>query len=264
MKKDRKSLKNNCAFIMQFAMDDFKTKYAGSVLGFFWAFIQPIITVVIYWFIFQVGFKNGDVDGYPFILWLVSGLLPWFFVSDSITNAIPCFGEYSYLVKKVLFNINILPMARIVSTFFIQVFLILFTAVLFFLYGYAPAGRWLQLIYYIIVDKTVILWRTCILRHLFVCVFTTQSKLFIILQVIFWITPIVWQIGIFDERVQALLEYNPLFYVVRGYRDSFLGNKMFWQYGIGWNLYYWVIAIIFLAIGIFTFQRLKPHFADVL
>ena len=106
MKKDRKSLKNNCAFIMQFAMDDFKTKYAGSVLGFFWAFIQPIITVVIYWFIFQVGFKNGDVDGYPFILWLVSGLLPWFFVSDSITNAIPCFGEYSYLVKKVNFSVR--------------------------------------------------------------------------------------------------------------------------------------------------------------
>ena len=100
--------------------------------AFFWAFIQPIITVVIYWFIFQVGFKNGDVDGYPFILWLVSGLLPWFFVSDSITNAIPCFGEYSYLVKKVLFNINILPIARIVSTFFIQVFLILFTAIFFF------------------------------------------------------------------------------------------------------------------------------------
>ena len=114
MKKDRKSLKNNCAFIMQFAMDDFKTKYAGSVLGFFWAFIQPIITVVIYWFIFPVGFKNGDVDGYPFILWLVSGLLPWFFVSDSITNAIPCFGEYSYLVKKVNFSVEIIPAIKIV------------------------------------------------------------------------------------------------------------------------------------------------------
>ena len=264
MKKYRKSLKNNCAFIMQFAMDDFKTKYAGSVLGFFWAFIQPIITVVIYWFIFQVGFKNGDVDGYPFILWLVSGLLPWFFVSDSITNAIPCFGEYSYLVKKVLFNINILPIARIVSTFFIQVFLILFTAILFFLYGYAPAGRWLQLVYYIIYMFVICGGITYFSASLYVFFKDTVQIISIILQVVFWITPIVWQIGIFDERVQALLEYNPLFYVVRGYRDSFLGNKMFWQYGIGWNLYYWIIAIIFLIIGIFTFQRLKPHFADVL
>ena len=115
MKKWCEKLKGNLFFVSQFALDDFKTKYAGSVLGFFWAFVQPVITVLIYWFIFQIGFKNGDVDGYPFILWLVSGLLPWFFVSDSITNATSSLVEYSYLVKKVLFNINILPVARVVS-----------------------------------------------------------------------------------------------------------------------------------------------------
>ena len=101
MKKWCEKLKGNLFFVSQFALDDFKTKYAGSVLGFFWAFVQPVITVLIYWFIFQIGFKNGDVDGYPFILWLVSGLLPWFFVSDSITNATSSLVEYSYLVKKV-------------------------------------------------------------------------------------------------------------------------------------------------------------------
>lgn len=118
MKKWCEKLKGNLFFVSQFALDDFKTKYAGSVLGFFWAFVQPVITVLIYWFIFQIGFKNGDVDGYPFILWLVSGLLPWFFVSDSITNATSSLVEYSYLVKKVLFNINILPVARVVSVVF--------------------------------------------------------------------------------------------------------------------------------------------------
>ena len=72
MKKWCEKLKGNLFFVSQFALDDFKTKYAGSVLGFFWAFVQPVITVLIYWFIFQIGFKNGDVDGYPFILWLAS------------------------------------------------------------------------------------------------------------------------------------------------------------------------------------------------
>lgn len=139
MKKWCEKLKGNLFFVSQFALDDFKTKYAGSVLGFFWAFVQPVITVLIYWFIFQIGFKNGDVDGYPFILWLVSGLLPWFFVSDSITNATSSLVEYSYLVKKVLFNINILPVARVVSVFFVQLFLIGFTAILFIVYGQMPS-----------------------------------------------------------------------------------------------------------------------------
>ena len=150
MKKWCEKLKGNLFFVSQFALDDFKTKYAGSVLGFFWAFVQPVITVLIYWFIFQIGFKNGDVDGYPFILWLVSGLLPWFFVSDSITNATSSLVEYSYLVKKVLFNINILPVARVVSVFFVQLFLIGFTAILFIVYGQMPSVYWLQLVYYIV------------------------------------------------------------------------------------------------------------------
>ena len=62
MKKWCEKLKGNLFFVSQFALDDFKTKYAGSVLGFFWAFVQPVITVLIYWFIFQIGFKNGDVQ----------------------------------------------------------------------------------------------------------------------------------------------------------------------------------------------------------
>ena len=56
MREKIKKMELNTAFVCQFAMDDFKTKYAGSILGLIWVFIQPIITVVIYWFIFQVGF----------------------------------------------------------------------------------------------------------------------------------------------------------------------------------------------------------------
>ena len=96
MREKIKKMELNTAFVCQFAMDDFKTKYAGSILGLIWAFIQPIITVVIYWFIFQVGFNNDAVSGYPFILWLVAGLAPWMFISDAIVNATNSLVEYSY------------------------------------------------------------------------------------------------------------------------------------------------------------------------
>ena len=135
MRKKIKKMELNTAFVCQFAMDDFKTKYAGSILGLIWAFIQPIITVVIYWFIFQVGFNNDAVSGYPFILWLVAGLAPWMFISDAIVNATNSLVEYSYLVKKVVFNITILPLAKVVSVFFIQVVLVVFTIILFLAYG---------------------------------------------------------------------------------------------------------------------------------
>ena len=138
------------AFVWQFALDDFKTKYAGSALGIVWAFLQPAITMVLYWFVFQLGFKSQPVDDFPFILWLMAGITPWFFISESIINATTCLVDYSYLVKKVLFNINILPFAKIISVFFVQVALILFVTVCYIIGGYWPDWHYFQLLLYLV------------------------------------------------------------------------------------------------------------------
>lgn len=68
MKQFLKNIPGDIAFVWQFALDDFKTKYAGSVLGVLWAFLQPMVTIVLYWFVFQLGFKSQPVDNFPFIL----------------------------------------------------------------------------------------------------------------------------------------------------------------------------------------------------
>ena len=113
-----KELIKNRMLIFNLAKNDFKTKYAGSYLGIIWAFIQPIITMMLYWFVFEFGLRAGaSSKGAPFILWLMSGLIPWFFFSDGINNATNCMQEYSYLVKKVVFKIDILPVVKIISTF---------------------------------------------------------------------------------------------------------------------------------------------------
>lgn len=82
------------------SVNDFKTKYAGSYLGVIWAFVQPVVTVLIYWFVFEVGFRSGSVHSVPFILWLVAGIVPWFFFAEAWGSATNCLMEYSYLVKK--------------------------------------------------------------------------------------------------------------------------------------------------------------------
>ena len=60
----------NKRLIFNLAKNDFKTKYAGSYLGIFWAFVQPIVTILVYWFVFQVGFRSGTVSEFPFVVWL--------------------------------------------------------------------------------------------------------------------------------------------------------------------------------------------------
>ena len=81
----------NRTLVGNLAKNDFKTRFAGSYLGIVWAFVQPIVTVVVYWFVFSVGLRSGRPCGHPFILRLMAGLVPWFFFSEALnggTNAL--------------------------------------------------------------------------------------------------------------------------------------------------------------------------------
>ena len=95
--------------IARLSVNDFKTKYAGSYFGIVWAFVQPVCTILVFWFVFEIGFRSSSVSDVPFALWLSCGMVPWFFFSDAWNGATNAFMEYNYLVKKVVFKISVLP-----------------------------------------------------------------------------------------------------------------------------------------------------------
>ena len=95
-----RELWNNRKMIWKLSRNDFKTKYAGSYFGILWAFVQPIVTTLIYVIIFQAGVKvQPTAAGYPYALVLISGIIPWFFFSEALQNSTNCFMEYSYLTS---------------------------------------------------------------------------------------------------------------------------------------------------------------------
>lgn len=232
-------------------------------MGVTWAFIQPMMTIIIYWFIFQVGFGSKPVEGYPFILWLISGLIPWFFISECIIGVTTSLAEYSYLVKKVVFNINILPLVRVISCFLVQVFLVLITILFFVFFGYYPDAYYLQLPYYMLYMIVLLMGIGYLTAALYPFFKDLLQIVNIVMQVIFWLTPMVWNFSIMPEMVQKILVFNPIYYIVEGYRNAFIHKEFFWENG-QMGIYYWGIAILFLLLGKKTFQKMKPHFADVL
>lgn len=249
--------------IWNLAKNDFKTKYAGSYLGITWAFVQPIVTVLVYWFVFQVGFRSGDVGNFPFVLWLVTGIVPWFFFSDALTNATNSMLEYSYLVKKVVFKISILPIVKIISALFVHAFFVCFTIFLFILYGYKPDIYTIQVIYYTVCMFVFVLgisYATCAI----VIFFKDLGQIInIFLQVGMWMTPIMWKYDMVSEQYQWILKLNPMYYIVEGYRDSLIYHVGFWH-RFNQTIYFWIVALGLFAIGAVIFKRLKVHFADVL
>lgn len=258
-------LYQNRKLVLSLAKNDFKTKYAGSYLGIVWAFIQPIITILVYWFVFSVGLKAGTVSDYPFVLYLVSGIVPWFFFQDALNGGTNALLEYNYLVKKVVFKISILPIVKIISALFVHVFFVVFALILCACYGYTPSLYTLQIIYYSVCTFLFVLGLVYATSAIVIFFRDLTQIINIFLQVGVWLTPIMWDVNMLASHpwLIKVFKLNPMYYVVTGYRDSMLGHVGIWHHS-AWTIYFWVVTILLFGLGSVIFKRLKPHFADVL
>lgn len=259
-----KELNNNKVLIWNLSKNDFKTKYAGSYLGITWAFIQPIVTILIYWFVFGFGLKAGSpIKDVPFILWFMAGLVPWFFFQEALLNATNCMMEYSYLVKKVVFKISILPIVKIISALFVHLVFIGFLFIVAAIYGFYPSQYTIQLIYYSFCTFFIVLSLSYATSAIIIFFKDLGQIINIFLQMGMWMTPIMWSYTIVPERFQWIVKLNPMFYIVQGYRDTIINHVWFFERYFQ-TVYFWAITLGLFAFGAIIFKKLKPHFADVL
>lgn len=264
------SKKKDARLIARLSANDFKTKFAGSYLGIVWAFIQPVITILVYWFVFEKGFKpaaihNAAGDQVPYVLWLIAGMVPWFFFSEALSGGTRALLDYSYLVKKVVFKIDILPVVKVVSAVYVHLFFLAFAVLLYTLYGYFPDLYMLQIFYYSFCLLILVTGITYLTSAVVVFFRDLNQVINIVLQVGVWVTPIMWDMDTMDINAvfKNLLKLNPLYYVVQGYRDALIGKTAFWERP-GHLLYFWIFTILCFGLGAYVFKKLRMHFADVL
>ncbi|MCR5545524.1 MAG: ABC transporter permease [Lachnospiraceae bacterium] len=250
---------------LDMAKNDFQSRFAGSYFGVFWAYIQPVITMLLYWFVFQVGLRAADVSSYPFVLYLMSGMIPWMYFSEAWSGATNCLVEYTYLVKKVVFNVGMLPFLKVVSAMFVHLFFVAFIVVMCMLMGYAPDPYTLQLIYYIACTALISLGVSYFTSAVTVFFRDLSQIVNIALTIGVWITPIMWNplTTEMPKPLQLVFRLNPMYYVADGFRDALLAKNWFWDKPV-WTIYYWVVAILIYIGGVKTFNTLKKHYSDVL
>lgn len=250
--------------IWSLSKNDFKTKFAGSYLGIVWAFVQPVVTVLVYWFVFQVGLRTPRTSDHPFVLWLMAGIVPWFFFTEALSGGTNALIEYSYLVKKVVFKIDILPMVKTISSLFVHLFFIMFVSILCWCYGYTPGIHSLQLIYYVVCNFVLVLGLVYLTSAVVVFFKDLSQIINIILQVGIWMTPIMWDANILGSGIlRFIFKLNPMYYIVDGFRDALLGDSWLGD-KVMWTIYFWVLAAGIFMVGATVFRKLKIHFADVL
>ena len=254
---------------MDLAKADFKKRFVGSYFGVVWMFVQPVVTVAIYYFVFGVGFRSANpIEGVPYVLWLVPGIVPWFYFSEALNAGTNCLFEYSYLVKKVVFRVEVLPVIKMISCLIVHFIFVLIMAALYLCFGWMPRLTWIQTVYYTFALTSYLMALVYFTSAIQVFFKDMAQIVSICLQFGMWLTPIMWQEQQFAGRsIYPLLcravKFNPMYYIVAGYRDSMLMENWFWQRP-GLTLYFWGVTLCLFLAGLKVFKRLRPHFSDVL
>lgn len=242
---------------------DFRNRYLGHHLGIIWALIQPLVMVAVYWFVFTQGLRITNQPSSSFLLWLFAGMVPWFFISDSITLASHSITSQAYLVKKIVFDVKLLPLVKIGSSLIVNIGFWLFLLILCLYNHHYPTLLWLQLLYYFTCG-IIICW---VFSLFFASIMPFAADLGqiinIIMQILFWVTPVTWSYKNISEKFIAIVKYNPFAYIVNGVRDTLIDNLPFWN-NFDLTLYFWFVTIAMYMISNLTFKQLRPHFADVL
>jgi len=249
--------------IMSMAKREVATQYVGSLLGFVWTFINPLVMIFVFWVVFSVGFRVQPTNNVPFVVWLTAGMAIWFVFSDIVNGSAGTIVANAHLIKKTLFHSQILPVIKIVSCLithlvflFVLLGLILFQKMPFSFYYF-------QFLYYLFCMAVLALGIGWAASALNVFVRDVGQIVGVVLQMGFWATPILWDIHIMPPKVQTILKLNPMFYIVQGYRESFIYFSPFWRHPYE-TLYFWLVAMVIFGSGALIFKRLKPQFADAL
>ncbi|GAA0077165.1 ABC transporter permease [Clostridium sp. CTA-5] len=249
--------------IFRLSLEDFRKRFIGSSFGLLWPFVQPLITTLVLWMVFSVGFRSTNVKDVPFICWMLSGLVPWYYFSEALASSSNSLIEYRFILKQMSFTPSIIPFVKIISCIFTHAIFALLMIIVMFVNGMTPNWYWLQTIYYFICMIVFLLglsWLTSSIKLFFADI---EEMINVFLQIGMWFTPILWDIGIAPTNMLWIFKINPLFYIIQGYRDSLIYKVSIIQ-RLPDTLYFWGVCLVVVLLGISIFSKLKPYFNDVI
>ena len=250
--------------IRNFVARDLRSRYVGSFMGFFWSVIHPIVLLVSYTFIFQVIFEirpHRDSGTTSFSLFLFCSILPWLFFQDTLQRSSTVIIDNTNLVTKTLFPTEILPLTVMLAGLVNHLigFAILLAIIIITIGKISIFVLLLPL--YLLALMLFALGLSWLVASLNVFVRDISQVLVVVLTFWFWFTPIFFPPERFPKNLMFLVDWNPMAYIISGYRDCLLRMQMPDLKALA--ILMGLSLAVFIFGGIF-FRIAKREFVDVL
>lgn len=238
---------------------DLRGRYKGSVLGFLWTFINPLMQLLVYTFVFTV-ILPAQVEHYS--LYLFVALIPWIFFSAAMTGGAGSIVAQKDLVKKIYFPREIIPISYVTSCFvnMLLCFLIIFLVML-------VTGATFNLLAFLclpiimVVEYLLALGIAMLSAAITVYFRDLEHILGIVSMIWMYMTPVLYPETLVPERFQKLYHLNPMTSIITAYRDVLYRGVV---PQLSTLLEAVILGILFLAVGLLTFSKLKKGFAEEL
>lgn len=233
-------------------------KYKNSVLGVLWSFINPLLQIAVYALVFQVILKS-DIENYT--VYLCCGLIPWQYFSAVVLRGAATIIDNGNIIKKVYFPREILPISVVTSecvNFLISTIIIIGFVV------FGGIGLSFNILWYFLIlaiQYIVSIGISFIVSSLTVYFRDLLHLLGIIIQLLFYATPIVYSINSVPANLQWIVKINPMSYLIEAYRNIFYNKTSPDFQGI---LIALGMGIVLCIVGYFVFKKLEKRFAEEL
>ncbi len=251
------------ALVQSLVARELKARYRGSVLGFFWSFVNPLLLLLVYSFVFSFVLQSRSPETTPYALFMFCGLLPWTWFSTSLTESSSVLISGGNLIKKVLFPAEVLPIVTVLAN---MVHFLLGLPILFlFMAVYrrgpdVPGLAWFPVV--LLVQLIFTTGIAFLVSALTVHFRDLKDILGNLMTFWFFATPIIYDMSLFDDKPlgKTLINLNPFTHLAISYQEI-----LFYPGPVGhWK---WLVALggasvlLFLA-GYFLFDRLRDSYAE--
>ncbi len=250
------------ALIQSLVARELKARYRGSLLGFLWSFINPLLLLLIYTFVFTVVMPGARGEGLePFAVFMFCGILPWTWFSSSLLESSNVLIAGGNLIKKVLFPAEVLPVVTVLAGLvnFCLGLPILAAFLIYYRVPVIPADLlWLPVL--MVLQCVLMLGLAFVVSALTVLFRDVRDLLGNLLTLWFFATPIIYPFWSAPPGVQRVLRLNPMTYLIVSYQEVLFRDGPYgdWQRVLGVA----VVSIVVFFSGYFVFNRLRDTFAE--
>ncbi|WHY66355.1 ABC transporter permease [Neobacillus sp. SuZ13] len=259
--------------ILRLSAFELKSANTNNYLGRFWEILNPMIQLTIYWFVFGAGIRKGrevpmdnGID-VPFFIWMVTGMIVWFFVNPAISASSRSIYSRIQLIAKMSFPMSAIPSFVIMANFYTHLILVAVVTVFLQFTDFKLSIYFLQLPYFMIATLLFLLSLALVTSTLSTIVRDVQQVVQSVLKMLLYLTPLLWQtdhLMINGIDFVFVLKLNPLYYIVEGYRAALLGTTWYPAEYPQLTLYFWITVVVLFFIGSVLHLKFRNRFVDYL